>query len=131
MESSVRESPATGPWLPLLRCTSCGAPLEHDPGNAGLRCSGCSQAYPIRHGTLRMKASAVVADELEERERTATSFAYEWERFGGTRDEWERNFLDYMRPHEPAFFAGIRVLDAGTGSGRHARQAALYGAAVA
>jgi SAM-dependent methyltransferase len=36
-----------------------------------------------------------------------------------------------MQPHDRSFFRGIRVLDAGAGSGRHARQAALYGAAVA
>jgi SAM-dependent methyltransferase len=46
------------------------------------------------------------------------------------RREWERNFLGYMAPRKPQFFAGLRVLDAGCGSGRHAYYAAQYGAEV-
>jgi ubiquinone/menaquinone biosynthesis C-methylase UbiE len=62
--------------------------------------------------------------------RTAESFAYEWERFGGLRDEWEQNFLDYMQPHGSEFFAGLTMLDVGTGSGRHSYQADKFGARV-
>lgn len=76
------------------------------------------------HGSAHLDHAVV-------RKRTAESFAFEWQSFGETRDEWEKNFLDYMQPHTPKFFEGIRVLDAGTGSGRHARFASLYGASVA
>jgi SAM-dependent methyltransferase len=61
---------------------------------------------------------------------TAQSFGFEWSRFPEMRDEWERNFLEYMAPHGPHFFHGKRVLDAGCGSGRHAFYAAQYGATV-
>jgi ubiquinone/menaquinone biosynthesis C-methylase UbiE len=62
--------------------------------------------------------------------RTAESFAYEWQRFGGLRAEWRKNFLDYMQPHAPEFFGGLTVLDVGTGSGRHSYQADACGASV-
>jgi ubiquinone/menaquinone biosynthesis C-methylase UbiE len=64
------------------------------------------------------------------RNRTAESFAYEWQRFGDLRPEWRRNFVDYLRPLAPEWLNGKRVLDVGTGSGRHARQAAELGAEV-
>ncbi|MHB1807731.1 MAG: hypothetical protein ACYCU0_00325, partial [Solirubrobacteraceae bacterium] len=32
------------------------------------------------------------------KQRTADSFAYEWQRFGALREQWHRNFVDYMRP---------------------------------
>jgi SAM-dependent methyltransferase len=62
--------------------------------------------------------------------KTAASFGYEWQRFHQLRDEWERNFLEYMQPHGPDFFPGKRVLDAGCGTGRHAYYAAKFGADV-
>jgi SAM-dependent methyltransferase len=88
-------------------------------------------SWPIREGTLRFVEGGAGLPGQEERLATAESFAYEWERFGDLRAEWERNFLDYMQPHAAEFFDGLRVLDAGAGSGRHSRQAALYGARVA
>jgi SAM-dependent methyltransferase len=44
--------------------------------------------------------------------------------------EWEANFLAYLKPHEPGFLRGKRVLDAGCGNGRHAYYAGLQGADV-
>lgn len=118
-------------WVAMLRCTACGGELERRPETGALRCLDCSRIFPIRDGTVRCADEASGLSEPEARRRTAESFAFEWQRFGAIREEWERNFLDYMQPHDPSFFRGLRVLDAGTGSGRHARQAALYGATVA
>jgi 2-polyprenyl-3-methyl-5-hydroxy-6-metoxy-1,4-benzoquinol methylase len=101
---------------------------EHDEA---VQCNECSRVFAVRDGTLRMTGDTNGLSEPETRERTAESFAFEWQRFGQIREVWEKNFLDYMQPHGPSFFNGLRVLDAGTGSGRHARQAALYGATVA
>jgi SAM-dependent methyltransferase len=83
-----------------------------------------------------LKAAAV--DESEPgskrrgdvKERTADSFAYEWQHFGALRDQWRKNFEDYMRPHKPDSFSGRLLLDVGTGSGRHAYHAAQRGASV-
>lgn len=114
-------------WLERMECPLCAAELEQD-GDA-LICTG-GHRWPISNGVVRFAQAQTLPDQAS-RDDTASSFAFEWERFGNVRDEWEKNFLDYMQPHGPEFFAGLRVLDAGTGSGRHARQAALYGAQVA
>jgi SAM-dependent methyltransferase len=94
-----------------------------------MRCEGCARRYPLSRGTPRLLPGGVDDDTV--RHRTAESFAYEWKRFGAPREEWERNFRDYMRPHGPEFFQGRAVLDAGAGSGRHALHAHRYGAEVA
>ncbi|MGH2918470.1 MAG: methyltransferase domain-containing protein [Solirubrobacteraceae bacterium] len=113
-----------------LRCPQCAAPVELEPDSA-LVCGGCAARYPIVDGTPRMlcagareRADATVA------RRTAESFAYEWQRFGELRDEWAKNFADYLRPHTPESLAGKTVLDVGTGSGRHSLHAARAGARV-
>ncbi len=118
-----------------------------------LACSSCGERYPLIAGTPRMlergarqqlpalypaAAEAALAaargaggpamDAVKS--RTAESFGYEWERFGAWRPEWERNFVGYLAPHAPGWLRGRRVLDVGTGSGRHAFEAARLGAEV-
>jgi len=121
-----------------------------------LRCDDCGESYPLIAGTARMLPRAMRArlavdyplareafDEepgedattsgdrsRDVKQRTADSFAYEWQRFGALREQWRRNFVDYMQPHAPESFAGRLVLDVGTGSGRHAFHAAELGARV-
>jgi 2-polyprenyl-3-methyl-5-hydroxy-6-metoxy-1,4-benzoquinol methylase/uncharacterized protein YbaR (Trm112 family) len=120
-----------------------------------LICRGCGETYPLIAGTARMlprplrarlaaeyplshealeepagAATAAPDAEAEVKQRTADSFAYEWERFGALRDQWRKNFDDYMRPHPPQSFAGRLLLDVGTGSGRHSFHAAELGARV-
>jgi ubiquinone/menaquinone biosynthesis C-methylase UbiE len=120
-----------------------------------LSCEGCGERYPVIAGTARMlprpmrarlaadyplareafeettQPAAVDGDLSHEvKQRTADSFAYEWERFGALRDQWRKNFVDYMQPHPPESFAGRLLLDVGTGSGRHAFHAAELGARV-
>jgi SAM-dependent methyltransferase len=81
---------------------------------------------------LRGGGGDLEADEdAATRRRTGESFGYEWEHFGQLRPEWRMNFLGYMQPHAPEFFDGIKVLDVGTGSGRHATEAAALGSRVA
>ena len=119
----------------VLRCPACGGEVEVEPEGGGeggiLACGGCDRRYPVRGETPRMlvggarpQAEAAVVD------RTAASFAYEWERFGALRDEWARNFADYLRPHTLASLKGKSVLDVGCGSGRHSFHAAAAGARV-
>ena len=113
-----------------LRCPACAGALASQPGDT-LRCTDCAQLYPIVDGTPRMLTGGVrSAEEAAVTQRTADSFAYEWERFGVMRDEWAKNFGDYMRPHTPQSLAGKSVLDIGAGSGRHSFHAAQAGAQV-
>jgi len=118
-----------------VRCLQCGGLLTPGPDRIcadAWECSSCAARYPVTRGTLRMVSwDARASRDIEVKQRTADSFAYEWEQFGRLREEWARNFADYMRPHTPASLAGKTVLDVGTGSGRHAFHAARVGAHVA
>jgi glycosyltransferase involved in cell wall biosynthesis len=120
-----------------------------------LRCEACGETYPVVAGTARMlsrEALARLRDDYPRsarafaavdsrdvptgdvaaavKRRTADSFTYEWRQFGQPGEHWERNFRDYMQPHEPSFMRGQLLLDVGTGSGRHAVQASRLGAHV-
>jgi SAM-dependent methyltransferase len=113
-----------------LRCLACCGALEVASDGA-LTCSDCAARYPVVDGTPRMfRADGRPAAEAAIARRTADSFAYEWERFGVMRDEWARNFADYMRPHTLQSLAGTTLLDVGAGSGRHSLHAARAGAHV-
>jgi SAM-dependent methyltransferase/uncharacterized protein YbaR (Trm112 family) len=122
------------PQAELLRCPKCASKLVAvDRGAEGsLRCDTCGASFPIVGGTPRMVIGVEhdsPADRLSRR-ATAESFAYEWEKFGTARDEWRLNFMEYMQPLRPGDFDGMLVLDVGTGSGRHSREAVRLGAAV-
>lgn len=128
-----------------LHCPCCSAELYE--GDGELTCGVCDVSYPILRGTPRLLVPALqqkllpevrqgtnrigaVDRATEAKVRTAASFGYEWQRFHQLRDEWERNFLEYMQPRGPEFFQGKTVLDAGCGTGRHAYYAASFGAQV-
>jgi len=128
-----------------LRCPCCAAELPE--GDEELTCGACGVTYPVLRGTPRLLVPALqekllpevrrqtgganaVDSVTEAKLRTAASFGYEWQRFHQLRDEWERNFLEYVQPRGPEFFQGKTVLDAGCGTGRHAYYAASFGAEV-
>ncbi|HEX9870795.1 MAG TPA: class I SAM-dependent methyltransferase [Candidatus Tectomicrobia bacterium] len=50
---------------------------------------------------------------------TADSFAYEWQRFRVPPQDMADNFWGYFQFFSPEFFRGQRVLEAGSGMGRH------------
>ena len=115
-----------------MRCLECHGPLGSE-GPKAFRCRGCGTEYPVVAGSPVMfhrggRKGSEVEDEL--RRRTAESFAYEWEHFGRLRPEWERNFREYLRPHQPESLRGRLVLDVGAGSGRHSYEANRLGAKV-
>jgi SAM-dependent methyltransferase len=138
----------------LLRCLECrgelrlstmaARPSNSELGQDGvLACLSCGERYPLVGGTPRMLSRELRSELMEHspdgsrahpelvlKRDTARSFAYEWSRFGRSRREWEKNFRDYMRPLGPDFFSGRRILDVGTGSGRHSLEAARLGAEV-
>jgi SAM-dependent methyltransferase len=94
-------------------------------------CEDCGTTFPLTDGTVRMLADGFGASgEDRLKTRTGESFGYEWEHFGELREEWQKNFRDYLQPHDPAALRGQLLLDVGTGSGRHSRQAHEAGAAV-
>jgi len=66
------------------------------------------------------------ADAL--RAKTRRSFGYQWTEFGEMTDQFRDDFLNYIHPVPPEFFAGKRGLDAGCGFGRHMYYAARFGA---
>lgn len=124
-------------WLANLRCPQCHSALTAEEN--GLACPACVESFPIIGGIPRMLlkplreallGGASASGDDARQVSTAQSFGYEWKRFSEMIDDWERNFREYMAPHPPEFFKGKRVLDAGSGKGRHAFYAAKYGADV-
>jgi ubiquinone/menaquinone biosynthesis C-methylase UbiE/uncharacterized protein YbaR (Trm112 family) len=120
--------------LAVMRCIECGGPLASSTPTFALRCGACGREYPMVAGSpvmLSTRGARGGSDsEAEVRQRTAESFAYEWEHFGELRPEWERNFRDYIRPHDPESLEGRLLLDVGAGSGRHSYEAHRFGATV-
>ena len=130
----------TGKMLETLRCPACQGRLDSSVEN--LVCSSCRMAFPVVNDIPRMLLpglrESLLDDKIEsaseqdaKQVKTALSFGYEWQRFPEMYAEWEKQFLDYMQPHDPkSFFKGKKVLDAGCGNGRFAYYAAKYGAEV-
>jgi SAM-dependent methyltransferase/uncharacterized protein YbaR (Trm112 family) len=112
-----------------LRCPACNGTLEAD-----LKCVSCNLTFPIENGIPRMLLPAIraalqndAASTFDAKQaKTALSFGYEWQRFPEMYAEWEKQFLDYMQPHNTDFFKGKKVLDAGCGNGRFAYYAGKY-----
>lgn len=114
-----------------LACPVSSDPLHLETDDAGavvetgeLVCNGCRRRWPVRNGVPRL----VPPDLVEQQQRTAAAFGFEWQHFDEMHAEYEPQFLDWLHPIDAAFFPGKRVLDAGCGTGRHAFFAARYGA---
>jgi SAM-dependent methyltransferase len=89
-----------------------------------LRCGRCRREFPIRGAIPRL-----LPDGLSfEKRRTAAAFGWEWLHFTEFHAAYREQFLDWIYPIQPAFFANKVVLDAGCGTGRHAYFAAKFGA---
>ena len=124
--------------LETLRCPSCRGELSFADDNQ-LLCTACNLTFPIVNEIPRLLlpplrdallgSGGTTAHDAKQVE-TALSFGFEWQRFPEMYTEWERQFLEYMKPHGPEFFRGKKVLDAGCGNGRFSYYAAKYGAEV-
>ena len=121
--------------MELLACPICGARLklsnaDTDPEREGeiitgeLECESCKARFPVRGGVPRLLPPGLSAVT----ERVSAAFGWQWQEFVELYDQYEAQFLDWIYPVQPDFFAGKVVLDAGCGNGRHAFYAARYGA---
>lgn len=116
----------------LLACPDCGGELDLEAGrregdeimDARLECRSCRRGFPVVRGIPRLLPGEI----SDEKVRTASAFGWEWRHFVELHPEYEAQFLDWIAPIQPEFFAGKLVLDAGCGIGRHAYFAARYGA---
>jgi SAM-dependent methyltransferase len=109
--------------LSILRCPHCGAALNGTAARADrLTCAGCARAFPIRDGIPRFVET--VADDTAR--RTQASFGYEWTHFDDWKVSGATNFQDYFSGIDLNVLRHARVLDAGCGMARHARQLAPY-----
>src|SRR5207302_6199094 len=126
--------PVKAGLLAYLRCPVCQSALtlaaEQSDGpeimEGRLRCAAGGHDYPIRRGIPRLLADTLSSEQ----QRTASAFGWQWQHFTEMHRLYERQFLDWIWPIEPAFFKGKLVLDAGCGIGRHAYFAARYGASA-
>jgi SAM-dependent methyltransferase/uncharacterized protein YbaR (Trm112 family) len=129
--------------LESLRCPACAGHLglssDERETEARLTCVSCNLSFPIKDEIPRMllptiraalQAEGTVSGFDAKQAKTALSFGFEWQRFPEMYVEWEKQFLDYMQPHDASFFKGKKVLDAGCGNGRFAYYAGKYGAEV-
>jgi SAM-dependent methyltransferase len=108
----------------LLRCPACAGTLQLTPARdaRALVCSNCGQEVPIRDGIPRF----VETPEDALAKRTQQSFGYEWTHFDDWAPSGTTNFQDYFNGIDLQSLRRARVLDAGCGMGRHARQLAPY-----
>lgn len=117
--------------LEYLACPACGGDLQIEESltegeevmQGALACGTCTISYAIERGVPRF-AGAVGAVE----QRTAEAFGYEWTHYSELATRYRQQFLDWIRPVQPDFFTGKRVLEGGCGKGRHTAVAAELGA---
>ena len=114
--------------LALLRCPECGSRFSEagdGPPSGALTCR-TGHAFQVTSGVPRFAG----APEGDAAQRTQASFGYEWTHFGDWRQSGETNFNDYFSDIDLRALAKRRVLDAGCGMGRHARQIAPFAGSV-
>lgn len=118
--------------LEILACPACAGALELEHAACAgeeilegqLRCSQCSEAYPIVRGVPRFALGALAGDA----QRTVDRFGAQWEEYDFLSAEYERQFLAWVAPNSPATFRDRIVLDAGCGKGRHSVLVSRFGA---
>lgn len=121
-------------FVDLLCCSGCGGDLalQGSSENEGhviegtLSCRSCSCTYPISRGVPRLLPQS--PDRSAVREVTAARFGFQWHEFSDFDQAVETaSMATWMSPKHLADLAGLTVLDAGCGMGRHAVVAAAHG----
>lgn len=122
--------------LEYLVCPACQATLRCvvDEEKAGeiesgaLACTGCDAVYPIIRGIPRFVTTE--APLQGQNEETADAFGWEWQEFRELHsiETYKAQFLDWIHPLKPSFFADKVILDAGCGMGRFSLISSQFGA---
>lgn len=108
--------------LDILACPECHGALHLEPEaeevlDGHLHCPACRRSYAVRNGIPRF---------VEDR---SSGFEYQWKHYRELNPEiYEKQFFDWLKPVEPAFFRDKLVLEAGCGKGRHTVLAGKHGA---
>jgi len=119
--------------LDYLACPICDghidlASVSADDGveifSGELQCASCAKTFPIVRGVPRF---ADLTDVEADKQATAENFGWSWQQFAHDDARYEQQFLDWVAPVQPGFFAGKVVLEGGCGKGRHTRRIAGWG----
>lgn len=120
--------------LEYLACPACGGEIRlssvlADDGeeifSGELQCALCRKSFPILRGVPRFAD----LDNVEaEKQATAESFGWSWQKFTQEDARYEEQLLDWLAPVRPDFVSGKLVLEGGCGKGRHTRRVAQWGA---
>jgi SAM-dependent methyltransferase len=120
--------------LEYLACPACGDAIRlHEATECDgeeiiegeLKCAGCARSFAIARGVPRFAdLSAVEKDKAA----TAENFGWQWQHFTQEDERYADQFLGWIAPVRPDFFAGKVVLEGGCGKGRHTQLAARWGA---
>ncbi len=120
--------------LELLACPTCGGDVllayaskyeDQEIIEAVLTCRKCEREYKVERGVPRFAA----LDKIEQdKAATATNFGWQWTHFTQEDKKYAEQFLGWIQPVKPEFFAGKIVLEGGCGKGRHTSLAASWGA---
>lgn len=120
--------------LDYLICPSCAGKIvlaaverseEAEIMEGELGCDSCSAKFPIVRGVPRFAAPENVEPD---KAATAENFGWQWQHFVQADDLYADQFLGWLAPVTPEFFAGKLVLEGGCGKGRHTQLAAKWGA---
>ena len=90
-----------------------------------LTCVTCQRSFPIVRGIPRFADLAAVETE---KQATAEKFGWSWQQFSHESENYGEQFLGWIGPVQPEFFAGKTVVEGGCGKGRHTLRAARWGA---
>ncbi len=120
--------------LDYLRCPSCAGTLllSSVAGEEGeeiiegqLACHNCASSFPIVRGVPRF---APVETIEPDKAATAENFGWQWQHFTHADELYAEQFLGWIAPVRPEFFADKLVLEGGCGKGRHTLLAAGWSA---
>jgi SAM-dependent methyltransferase len=120
--------------LPYLTCPSCAGPIQlsstaksegHEVLEGELSCASCSKVFPVVRGIPRF---ANLSQLESDKAATAANFGWSWQHFSHHDERYAEQFLGWIAPVRPDFFAGKLVLEGGCGKGRHTQLAANWGA---